>query len=133
MGIMSRVAVKGMLKEGKGGLFLIGKMANGKSCVVNISDTSNGTRNVLGKEEFVNNLISLISKSSESAINKAKESNDMVKVASLEKDLKRRIKQIKDEGKEVKLLIEEATGIYSIKDERFAINANGTPKTTKSV
>lgn len=132
MGIMSRVAVKGMLKEGKGGLFLIGKMANGKSCVVNISDTSNGTRNVLGKEEFVNNLISLISKSSESAINKAKESNDMVKVASLEKDLKRRIKQIKDEGKEVKLLIEEATGIYSIKDERFAINANGTPKTTKS-
>lgn len=132
MGIMTKVAVKGVLKENKGSLFLIGKMTNGKSCVVNISDTTNGKQNSLTRDVFVKNLISLIEKSNESAINKAKESNDNEKIASLEKNLKKRINQIKDEGKEVKLLIEEATGIYSVKDDKFAINANGSPVTTKS-
>lgn len=132
MGMMTKIAVRGVLKENRGALFLIGKMTNGKSCVVNISDTSNGKQTPLTKDAFVKNLISLIEKSNESAINKAKESNDLEKVALLEKNIKKRISQFTDEGKEVKLLFEEGTGIYSIKDDKFAINVNGSPRTTKS-
>ena len=50
MGILTKTAVKGILKQNeKGDLFLVGKMSNGKPCVVNIIDTTNGEKNKLSK------------------------------------------------------------------------------------
>lgn len=133
MGILTKTAVQGILKQNeKGDLFLVGKMSNGKPCVVNIIDTTNGKKNSLPKDVFIQNITSLIEKSNEKAIEKAKESNDAEKVALLEKNLKTRVDTFKKDGKEVKLLLEEATGVYLPKDDKFAINVNGTPKTTKS-
>lgn len=133
MGIMTKTVVSGILKQdGRGALFLIGRMSNGKQCVVNISDTSNGKKDNLSKDVFLSNLSTLVEKSNEKAIEKAKEANDNEKLVLLEKNLKTRIDSLKKEGKEIKLLLEESTGVYLVKDDKYIINANGTPTKTKS-
>jgi predicted choloylglycine hydrolase len=65
-------------------------------------------KNKLSKSEFFDNITLLMEKSNEKAIEKANELNDTERVAILQKNLKTRIDTFQKEGKEIKLLLEEA-------------------------